>query len=81
LNGIGGGSRKGEKMCKMTQEMGSQKRKEQMHTWTGYEPWCAQIEDWMLIGRADKVMGICLEEKTQTALTSGFSTMLLCVMR
>jgi hypothetical protein len=40
-----GGSRTGEKMCKMIQEVGSQKRKGQMQMWTGYEPWCAQIED------------------------------------
>jgi hypothetical protein len=36
---------KGEKMCKMTQEVGSQKRKEQMQMWTDYEHWCAEIED------------------------------------
>ena len=46
LNGKGS-SRKGEKMCKTTQEVGSQKRKGQMPTWTEYEPWCAQIEDWV----------------------------------
>jgi len=40
-----GGSGKGEKMCKTTQEMGSQKRKGQMQMWTEYEPCCAQIED------------------------------------
>jgi len=33
LNGTGG-SRKGEKMCKTTQELGSQKRKGQMQMWT-----------------------------------------------
>jgi len=44
LNGTGG-SRKGEKMCKTAQELGSQKRKGQMQMWTEYEPWCAQIED------------------------------------
>ena len=44
LNGTGG-SREGEKMCKTTQEVGSQKRKGQMQMWTEYEPWCAQIED------------------------------------
>jgi hypothetical protein len=32
-------------MCKMTQEVGRQKRKGHMQTWTEYEPWCAQIED------------------------------------
>jgi histone-lysine N-methyltransferase SETMAR len=36
-----GGSRKGE-MFKTTQEVGSQKRKEQMDMWTEYEPCCAQ---------------------------------------
>jgi hypothetical protein len=36
---------KGEKMYKMTQEVGSQKRKGQMQMWTVYEPWWAQIED------------------------------------
>jgi hypothetical protein len=44
LNGIGGSS-KGEKMCKMAQEVGSQKQIGQMQMWTEYEPWCAQIED------------------------------------
>jgi hypothetical protein len=44
LNGIGC-SRKGEKMCMLTQEVGSQTRKGQMKMWTEYEPWCAQIED------------------------------------
>jgi hypothetical protein len=33
LNGAGG-SRKGEKMCKTTQEVGSQTRKGQMQMWT-----------------------------------------------
>jgi hypothetical protein len=36
LNGVGG-SRKGEKMCKLTQEVGSQKCKGQMQMWTEYE--------------------------------------------
>jgi len=40
-----GGSRKGEKICKTTQEVGSQKRKVQKKMWTEYEPWCFQIED------------------------------------
>jgi hypothetical protein len=31
--------------CKMTQEVGKQKRKGQLQMWTEYEPWCAQIED------------------------------------
>jgi hypothetical protein len=44
FNGIGG-SRKVEKMCKVTQEVGSQNRKGQMQIWTEYEPWCAQIKD------------------------------------
>jgi len=44
LNGTGG-SGKGGKMYKTTQEVGSQKRKGQMQMWTEYEPWCAQIED------------------------------------
>jgi hypothetical protein len=38
-------SGKGEKVCKMTQEVSSQKPKGQMQMWTDYEPWCAQIED------------------------------------
>jgi hypothetical protein len=38
LNGRAG-SRKGEKMCRMTQEVGSQKRKRQIKMWTGYEDW------------------------------------------
>ena len=38
-------SRKGEKMCKTIQEVGSQKRKGQMQMWTECEPWCAQIEE------------------------------------
>jgi hypothetical protein len=37
--------KKGEKMCKMTQEVGSHKRKGLMQLWTEYEPWCVQIED------------------------------------
>ena len=37
--------RKGEKMCKTNQEVGSQKRKGQMQMWTEYETWCAQIDD------------------------------------
>jgi hypothetical protein len=44
LNGIGG-SRKGEKMYRMSQEVGSQRRKEQIQMWTVYEPWYAQTED------------------------------------
>jgi hypothetical protein len=44
LNGTGG-SRTSEKMCKMNQEVGSQKRKGQMQMWAEYEPWCTQIED------------------------------------
>jgi hypothetical protein len=44
LNGTGS-SRKGEKMSKTTQEVGSQKRKGQMQMCLEYEPWCAQIED------------------------------------
>jgi len=43
LNGTGG-SRKGEKMCETTQEVGSQKHKGQMLMWTEYKPWCPQIE-------------------------------------
>jgi hypothetical protein len=38
-NGIGG-SGKGKKMCKMTQDVGSQKRKGQMKMWIEREPWC-----------------------------------------
>jgi hypothetical protein len=44
LNGRGG-SRKGKKMCKMTQGVGIQKRKGQMQMWTEYKLWCARIED------------------------------------
>jgi hypothetical protein len=36
LNGTGG-SWKGEKMCKMTEEVSSQRRKGQMQMWTEYE--------------------------------------------
>jgi hypothetical protein len=36
LNGIGS-SRKGEKMCKMTHKVGTQKCKGQMQTWIEYE--------------------------------------------
>jgi hypothetical protein len=43
FNGIGG-SRKGEKMFNMTQEVGNQERKGQMQMWTEYEPWCTQIK-------------------------------------
>jgi hypothetical protein len=41
-----GGLRKVEKMCRTTREVVSQKHKGQMHIWTEYEPWCAQIEEW-----------------------------------
>jgi hypothetical protein len=34
-----GGSGKGEKMCKITQKVGSQKHKEQTEMWTQYKPW------------------------------------------
>jgi hypothetical protein len=44
LNGIDG-SRKDEKMCKMTQKVGRQKLVGQMQMWTEYEPLCTQIED------------------------------------
>jgi hypothetical protein len=61
-----GGSRKGEKMCEMTKEVGSQKHKGQMQMWTKYKPWCPPIKDDVLFRSADKVTGLCLEEKTQT---------------
>jgi hypothetical protein len=35
--------KKGDKLCKMTQEVGSQKRKGRMQMWTEY----AQIEHWV----------------------------------
>jgi hypothetical protein len=38
LNGTGG-SRKDEKVCRMTQEVGSQKFIRQMKMRTDYEPW------------------------------------------
>jgi hypothetical protein len=66
--------KEGEKMCKMTQEVGSQKCSCDKGT-TG--------DSTVLFGSADKVMGICSEEKTQNSgLKSGFSTMtiLLCMM-
>jgi hypothetical protein len=37
LNGIGG-FKKGDNMCVLTQEVGSQNHKAQMHMWTEYEP-------------------------------------------
>jgi hypothetical protein len=37
-----------------------------MQMWTEYKPWCDQIEHKVLFGSADKVKGICSEEKTQT---------------
>jgi hypothetical protein len=40
-----GGSRKGEKICKVTQEVDIQKRKGQTQKWTEYKLLCAQIED------------------------------------
>jgi hypothetical protein len=46
LNGTGG-SRKGEKICKTTKEVGSQKHTGQMQMWTEYKPWCAQIKDYV----------------------------------
>jgi len=42
-----GGSRNGEKMCKTTQEVCSQKRKGQMKMWTKYEPWCTQTGNYV----------------------------------
>ena len=44
LNGTGG-SMKGEKIRKTTQEVGSQKRKGQTQMWKEFEHWCAKIED------------------------------------
>jgi hypothetical protein len=44
LNGTGS-SRKGEKMSRMAQEVGSQKRKGQKQMWTEYGPWCADNGD------------------------------------
>lgn len=38
LNGIGSPA-KGAYVCKITQELGSQRRKEQMLMWTEYKPW------------------------------------------
>jgi hypothetical protein len=38
LNNISG-SRKSENMCKITQEVGSQKCKGRMQMWTEYGPW------------------------------------------
>jgi hypothetical protein len=38
------GSRKGEKTCKTTQEVGKHTRKGQMQMSAEYEPWYAQIE-------------------------------------
>jgi hypothetical protein len=58
LNGMGG-SRKGE-MCKMTQEVGIQKRKGQLQMWTKYEQ---TVNQQCYLGSADKVTGICSEEK------------------
>jgi hypothetical protein len=51
-------------MWKLPQEVGCQKRKGQMQMWTEYEPWCAQIESWVLFGSSEKVARICSEEKT-----------------
>jgi hypothetical protein len=59
---------KGEKMCKIVQEVGSQKRKVQIQMWTEYEPWCAQIED--LRNYSD-------EKPPISGLTSGFSIMVV----
>jgi hypothetical protein len=39
------GFKKGEKICKLAQNVGSPKRKAQVQMWTEYEPWSAQIED------------------------------------
>jgi hypothetical protein len=39
------GSRKGEKMCKMTQEVGSQNLEGQMQIWTDHKSWYSQIKD------------------------------------
>jgi hypothetical protein len=44
LNGTGG-SRKGEKMHRVTQGVSSKKHKGQMQIWTEYELWCTQFGD------------------------------------
>jgi hypothetical protein len=64
LNGKGG-SRKGEKMCRMTQEVGSQKRKGQMQMSTETLVFSDRRLGVRLI--AEKLnMGICSQERTQT---------------
>jgi hypothetical protein len=50
----------------MTHEFDSPKLKGLIQMWTEYEPWCTQIEDFVLFGGDVKVTGICSEEKTQT---------------
>jgi hypothetical protein len=57
FDGIGG-----SRMGKMSQEVGSQKRKGQMQMRTKYE----QTANQQLLGSAGKVMGICMEKRTQT---------------
>jgi hypothetical protein len=56
------GSREGEKMCKLTQEMGSQKHKIQMQMWAQYEPCCTLG---VRLAAEELNMGICWEEKTR----------------
>jgi hypothetical protein len=47
-------------------------RKKQI--WTECEPWCVHIEDYVLFGSAEKLIGICSEEDLNSGLTSEFST-------
>jgi hypothetical protein len=65
---------KGEKMCKITQEVGSQKHKGQMQMWTVYE---------QTVNKQCYLEGLCGGKGPNSGLTSGFSTMTmpLCMMR
>jgi hypothetical protein len=71
LNGIGG-SRKGENVSEITQEVGSQK---QIQMWTEYEPWCTQIEYCVRLITKELNMGNFRRKDPTSGLTSGFSKM------
>jgi hypothetical protein len=58
LNGIGGSS-KGENMCKITQEVGNHKRKEQMQMWSQYQPCRSDQRLGVRLTAEELNMGIC----------------------
>jgi hypothetical protein len=66
------GSRKGEKECKMTQEVGSQKRKGEMPMWTDYEQ---TVNQQCYLEVMTRLREFVRRKDPNSGLTSGFSTM------